>query len=76
MSAENERPTKQEAQRLYDQYVKPLELKHKGEYAAVSPEGQMIIAATLLEAVEKASSTLGPSNFVFKVGQKVVGKWR
>lgn len=65
----------QEAQQLYDRFVKPHETDHPGEYAAVSFDGRVLFAPTLLSAVEKASSTFGPKNVVFKVGQRVVGKW-
>jgi hypothetical protein len=66
----------QEADRLYEQYVKPLEQEHWGEFAVVSPEGKVVLAPSLLDAVQKGTSMFGPGNFVFKVGPKAVGKWR
>lgn len=67
-----------EANRLYQQYVVPLEKEHRGKYVAVFPnrDGNVIIGTTLLEVVERATATFGPGSFVFKVGEKAVGKWR
>lgn len=63
-----------EARRLYTRYVKPLEGDHRGEYAAVAPNGRVVTGSTLLGTVEHAASTLGPDNVVFKVGERAVGK--
>jgi non-canonical (house-cleaning) NTP pyrophosphatase len=63
------------ANRLYARYVEPLELDHAGEYAAVSPDGKVILGPTLLDVLERAATALGPDNIVFKVGERVVGKW-
>ena len=62
--------------KLYQQYGKPLEKEHKEEFLAISPTGKVLLAPSLLEAMEQASSALGPGNFIYKVGEKVVGKWR
>jgi hypothetical protein len=68
-------PRKQDADRLYNQYVKPLEPKHKGEYIAVSLDGKTLLAPTLLEALEQAEDVFGPrQTVVFKIGKKAVGK--
>jgi hypothetical protein len=76
MSSE-QAPRKQDADRLYRQYVKPLEREHKGEYVTVSLQGQTIFAPTLLEALQKADEIFGPRHTVtFKVGARVVGKIR
>jgi predicted aspartyl protease len=60
----------EEANRLYTLYVKPLEREHTGEYAAVTPDGRIVIGPTLLDTVEEAVSTPGPGNVVFKVGER------
>ncbi len=65
----------EQADRLYEQYGKPLEDAHRGEYLAVSRDGQILLAPSLLEAVDQAADAFGPDNFVFKVGEKAVGKW-
>lgn len=62
--------------KLYNQYGKPLEKGHKGEFLAVSFKGKTILGNNLLEIVKKASANFGPANsIVFRVGQKFVGKW-
>lgn len=62
--------------KLYKKYGKPLEEEHWGEFLAVSQKGKTILGKALLEVAQKASSILGPGNFIFKVGEKAVGKWR
>jgi hypothetical protein len=65
-----------ESDRLYLRYVKPLEREHLGEYAAVSVGGQVLLAPTLLDLIEKAERMLPPGNFLFKVGDIAVDTWR
>ncbi|HLF79876.1 MAG TPA: hypothetical protein VJB57_20535 [Dehalococcoidia bacterium] len=62
--------------KLYEAYGKPLESEHWGEYVAISPRGETVLRATLLEVAEAAAKDLGPGVFVFKVGERAVGKWR
>ena len=62
--------------KLYEQHGKPLEQEHQGEFLAISPAGKVLLAPSLLGAMEQASTAFGPGNFIFKVGEKVVGKWR
>lgn len=64
------------ADSLYDRYVKLLEAEHYGDYIAVSPKGQVILGADMLEVAKKATEAFGRGNFVFKVGPQAVGKWR
>jgi hypothetical protein len=70
-------PRKQDVDRLYERYVKPLELEHRGKYVGVSFQGGTVIGTTLLEALEQASDSFGKGNtIVFKVGERVVGRLR
>jgi hypothetical protein len=70
-------PSQDEADRLYNQYVKPLEASHRGQYAAVSYQGDVVIASSLVEVVQKAVATFGKANSVtFHVGDRVVGRIR
>jgi hypothetical protein len=64
-----------EADALYERYAKPLESEHRGEYLAVSPTGQTLLAPTLTEATRRAVQAFGPGNFLFKVGDDAVGEW-
>ena len=67
---------KLQAERLYERYGKPLEREHSGQYLAVSPEGKTLLGSSLLEVANKAATALGPGNYVFKIGERAVGKWR
>ncbi len=65
---------KQQSDLLYQKFGRPLEKRHQGKYLAISPDGKKtILGKTLLEVVTRASETLGPGNFVFKIGTKSVG---
>jgi hypothetical protein len=62
---------------LYDRFVKGLESKHRGAFAAVRPDGQIIIDEDDVKVVDRALKQFGPGNFVLlKVGSRGVGKWR
>ncbi|MHB8576409.1 MAG: DUF5678 domain-containing protein, partial [Dehalococcoidia bacterium] len=65
----------EKSKRLYKKYVLPLESKHYGEYIAVSTDGRIVFAKTLVEVMQQAEHDLGSGNFVFKVGDIAVGKW-
>lgn len=74
MPANHER--KQEADRLYKQYGQPLEAEHRGEYVAIAPDGRTALAPTPAEALIEGRRALGPGNFIFKIGDRVVVTWR
>ena len=65
-----------EGDRLYEEYGKPLEAEHWGEFVAISSDGRVLIGATLRDVVREAKDVLGPGNFVFKIGPRVVGRIR
>ena len=60
---------------LYDQYGKPLEKMHRGKYVAISKEGNTLIADTIFDLMQQAKATLGLGSFIFKIGERAVGKW-
>lgn len=68
--------TQELAEQLYERFGKSLETKHMGEYVAISPTGNTVLGTTVLEVADKAADTLGPDNFIFKVGERSVGRWR
>jgi hypothetical protein len=68
--------TEQRYDALYEQYAKPLEEKHTGQYVAIRPDGKLIIGPTLLEVAQMATESLGTGHFLFKLGERSVGKWR
>jgi hypothetical protein len=61
---------------LYERYGQPLEATHTGEYLAISPQGETLLGATLLEVAQQAAKSFGPGNFVYKIGERAVGRWR
>jgi hypothetical protein len=60
---------------LYERYGKPLEKTHRSKYIAISMNGKTLIGDTLIELMQQAKETLGPGNFIFKIGERAVGKW-
>ena len=68
-------PKLEESDILYEQYGKPLEAQHRGEYLAVSPQGDILIGPDLDELIDKAIEQLGSGTFIFKIGAVAVGKW-
>lgn len=59
---------------LYEQFGRPLEREHRGQYLAVSQGGQTALGSTFLEVARKASDQFGPGSFVFKIGGRAVGQ--
>jgi len=69
--------TVQEADDLYTRYGKPLEQDHHGEYAAITPEGQVIVGKDDLEVVGRALQKFGSGNFIlYRIGYDYVDKLR
>ena len=64
------------ADRIYDRHVRPLEPAHRGEYALVTADGQVVLMPTLVDAAWRAAQSPDKKNFIFKVGTKSVGKLR
>lgn len=71
-----QRALKEQADRLYEAYGRPLEAQHRGEYVAIFPDGKTIIGRGRLAVAEQAVRTIGRGSFLFKIGDKAVGKWR
>jgi hypothetical protein len=67
---------KQQGDRLYEQYGRPLEAEHWGEYVVITPDGRTLLAPTLAQAVLRASEVFGDGNFAFKIGPRVVATLR
>jgi hypothetical protein len=64
------------ARELYEQFGKPLEREHKGEYLAISTAGKTVLGKSLSEVVTNALSQFGKGNFIFKIGNRAVGSFR
>jgi hypothetical protein len=65
-----------EDERLYEQYGKPLEQQHTGEFVAIGPEGQTILGTDPDRVLRQAIDTFGSGNFaITRVGEKTFGQW-
>jgi hypothetical protein len=64
------------ARELYEQYGKPLEAEHKGEYLAISASGKTVLGKSLSQVVTDALAQFGKGNFIFKIGNRAVGSFR
>ena len=69
-----ERERAQYADRLYEQYGKPLEAEHWGEFIAIATDGRTVISPTLRELTQRAEAELGLGVFVFRIGPRAVGR--
>ena len=61
---------------IYNRYVKPLEQEHLGEFVAVAPDGRLLLSNSSRELTRRARDAFGPGNYIFKIGPRVVGRWR
>lgn len=78
MTTEQRQRELTEAHDIYDRYVQPLEEKHRGEYVAVTPDGRTFLGASVSDVVDCLLETVGSGSgsHVFKVGPRIVGRWR
>lgn len=61
------------ANRLYEQYGKPLEAEHLGEFVAISRDGRTLVGQSASAVGRRARETFGRGSFVFRLGPRVVG---
>lgn len=74
--SENQEELLAQSNRLYEQFGEPLEREHTGELVAIAPDGRTLLGRSAGEVGRNAKAAFGPGNFVFKLGPRVVGKWR
>jgi hypothetical protein len=60
--------------RMYEQFVKPVEHEHLGEYVEVTPTGEMYFAQTESELIKKTMHLREGGNGLFKVGEVAATK--
>ena len=66
----------EDKRRLYEQFGTPLEEGHKGEYVAISHEGQTILGAESGDVLKQGLATFGRGNFgVFRGGHRAFAQW-
>ena len=68
--------TADEDARLYEQYGKPLEKDHTGEYVAIAADGQTIVSDDPDDVLQRAVTQFGSGNFALaKIGEKAFDQW-
>ena len=61
---------------LYNQYGRPLEAAHRGEFVAISPDGRTILGSSDVEVLKQAVTAFGSGNFAFKrIGHRTLLQW-
>ena len=60
----------------YERYGRPLEQNHRGEFVAISAGGEVVLGRSMQEVAQKAAKQFGPGTFLYKVGDRAVGRWR
>ena len=62
--------------RLYELYGKPLENDHRGQYVAISADGDTILDEDPDRVLSQAIEVFGSGNFALtRVGNKAFGQW-
>ena len=59
---------------LYERYGKPLEADHWGKFVAISRKGETVLGSDITEVSVRALKETGRGFFMFKVGEKSVGR--
>ena len=75
MTLTNEEALKQ-SDELYEQYGKPFEAEHWGQFIAISPDGRILLGSDMAEVLDDALSQFGGGVHVFKVGPIATGRFR
>ena len=64
------------ADTLYNRHAKPLESEHWGKYIAISASGETVVGEDIADVRYRSLAQLVRGAFVFKIGDKAVGKLR
>ena len=66
----------EQKKRLYEQYGKAFENDHKGEYLAISEDGQTILGDRMGEVLHRAVNIFGSDSFAMaRVGYPTLAQW-
>ena len=61
---------------LYEEFGKPLEQNHAGEYVAIGTDGRTIIGMVPAEVLRDAIASFGSGNFALRrIGYRTFGQW-
>jgi hypothetical protein len=55
MAIRSEKELALAGEQLYEQYAKPLEAEHAGQFIAVAPDGRTVLGDTMLEVARGAA---------------------
>ncbi|MDP2937522.1 MAG: hypothetical protein Q8O86_13640 [Dehalococcoidia bacterium] len=62
---------------LYQRYASGLEPEHRGEFVAISQEGQLITGSDELTVAKQALQQFGPGSFALRrIGEQAEIRWR
>lgn len=65
------------SERLYSRFGGALESEHRGEFIAISDDGQVVFDPDRFVVLQTATERFGRDGFVFrKIGSPTLGKWR
>ena len=66
----------EEQHQLYEKYGKPLESEHKGDFVAISLDGEILLDQKLGDLLKRAIDTFGADNFaIARVGHDAMAEW-
>ncbi len=60
---------------LYARFGRAFEATNAGQYLAISRDGGTLTGATLAEVAKRAREELREGVFLYKIGERAVGKW-
>lgn len=64
-------------EKLYERYGKPLEAEHKGEFVAISDDGEILLDRDELALTMRAVGRFGAGNFALqRIGYEYNIRWR
>ena len=59
---------------LYEQYGMPLEAEHWGQFLVIAPDGRTMLGPDMAELARRALDEFGRGVFLYKVGEREVGR--
>lgn len=64
-----------EGDRLYERYARHLEGEHWGEYVAIAENGQTVFGPSEYAVAQEAIARFGRGSRLFRIGERVLGRW-
>ena len=76
MADRDQKPQLERAKQLYENYGRPLEADHWGEYLVVGPSGEVVYGPDEMEVATRALARFGKGGFRFRIGPRIMGSIR